>query len=36
MTMRTSLQSILIKYQVQAGYFFGVIVLRGTIDRDQS
>jgi hypothetical protein len=34
MTMRTSLQSILIKYRVQAGVTFGVIVLRGTIDRD--
>lgn len=35
MTMRTSLQSILIKYPgVQAEVTFGVIVLRGTIDRD--
>jgi hyperosmotically inducible protein len=35
MTMRTSLQSILIKYPgVQADVTSGVIVLRGTIDRD--
>jgi hyperosmotically inducible protein len=35
MTMRTSLQSILIKYPgVQAEVTYGVIVLRGTIDSD--
>lgn len=35
MTMRTSLQSILFKYPgVQADVTSGVIVLRGTIDRD--
>ncbi|MFT5252823.1 MAG: hyperosmotically inducible protein [Flavobacteriales bacterium] len=35
MTMRTSLQSILIKYPgVQAEVTLGVIVLRGIIDRD--
>lgn len=35
MTMRTSLQSILIKYPgVQADVSSGVIVLRGTIDSD--
>jgi hyperosmotically inducible protein len=35
MTMRTSLQSILIKYPgVQGDVTYGVIVLRGTIDRD--
>ena len=35
MTMRTSLQSILINYPgVQADVSSGVIVLRGTIDRD--
>ncbi len=35
MTMRTSLQSILYKYPgVQADVASGVIVLRGTIDRD--
>jgi osmotically-inducible protein OsmY len=35
MTMRTSLQSILIQYPgVQGDVTYGVIVLRGTIDRD--